>query len=270
VHLEGLGSLEAIAHAKAELLEGLPAEGTVVANRDDPWVRWIAARHPGPVVWFGLEAEDADYRAVGLEPRADGAVGTRFRLLTPSGEASVELPLHGRYNVANLLAAAACALPLGVRLEHVPEAAAALRPMAGRGMVHRLPKEITVVDDSYNSSPVALAQALESAAALPARRHWAVLGDMLELGPEAPHFHREAGELAARLGFAPVAGVGAACRELVAGAQAGGAQAHWMADADEAAKWASAELAAGDLVLVKGSRGVGLEAVVAALLEGRG
>ena len=264
VHLEGLGSLEAIAAAKSELLDGLASDGLVVANADDPWVRWIAARWTtraaGRVIWYG---GDTDYRIENLAPRAAG--GTRFRLVTPEGAAEVELPLHGAYNAENFLAAAACAHTLGVPLPALVEAAAAAAPVGGRGAVRALPNGATLVDDSYNSNPVALRRALESARALPGARHWAVLGDMLELGPEAPRFHREEGEAAARLGFAPVVGVGELSRELVAGAAAAGAPAQWFATAAEAAPWARAQLAVGDVVLVKGSRGVRLEKVVAAL-----
>ena len=122
--------------------------------------------------------------------------------------------------------------------------------------------EAQVYDDSYNSNPDAVARALEAVAQLPAKRRWAVLGDMLELGPEGPRFHREAGQRAARLGFDPVVGVGELARELVAGAAAEGAGTAWFATAAEAASFASKEIRAGDLLLVKGSRGVGLEVVV--------
>ena len=266
VHLEGLGSLEAIAAAKSELLEGLANDGLVIANADDPWVRWIAARWTtrgnGRVVWYGGTSE---YRIENVTARPQG--GTHFRLLTPEGAADVELPLHGAYNAENFLAAAACAHTLGVPLAAIVEAAAAAAPVGGRGAVRALPNGVTLIDDSYNSNPVALRRALESARALPGKRHWAVLGDMLELGPEAPRFHREEGEAAARLGFAPVAGVGALSRALVEGAAAAGVEASWFATAAEAAPWAKARLAAGDVVLVKGSRGVHLERVVAAFLS---
>jgi UDP-N-acetylmuramoyl-tripeptide--D-alanyl-D-alanine ligase len=264
VHLEGLGSLAAIADAKAELLAGLSPEGLVVANADDPWVRRIAERHRGEVVWYSASGE-APYRLADLGPRASGP-GSRFRLVTPEGETAVELPLHGAYNAENFLAAAACAHALGVPLAELATAAAAAAPVGGRGAVVALPDGATLVDDSYNSNPVALQKALESARALPGSRHWAVLGDMLELGPEAPQFHREAGEGAARLGFSPVVGVGNLSRDLVAGAAAAGAaQTQWFANADEAAGWSAGALRRGDVVLVKGSRGVHLEEVVVAL-----
>jgi UDP-N-acetylmuramoyl-tripeptide--D-alanyl-D-alanine ligase len=268
VHLEGLGSLEAIAAAKAELLEGLAADGTVVANRDDPWVRWIGERHRGRSVWYSASGE-APYALADLAARRDGP-GTHFRLRTPAGEVRVELPLHGAYNAENFLAAAAAAHALGVPLAELPAAAAAAAPVGGRGAVLELrggavPGGATVVDDSYNSNPVALRRALESARALPGARHWAVLGDMLELGSEAPRFHREEGAAGAALGFAPVVAVGELSRHLADGAVAAGARAEWFATAQEAATFAEGELRDGDVVLVKGSRGVGLERVVAAL-----
>jgi UDP-N-acetylmuramoyl-tripeptide--D-alanyl-D-alanine ligase len=269
VHLEGLGSLDAIAAAKAELLDGLVAGGLVVANADDPLVRAHVekfarmrgnAPRPPRVVWFGRAA---DYRLESLTAREQG--GTRFTLVTPAGEVAVELPLHGEYNADNFLAAAAAAHALGVPLEELAAAAVAAAPVGGRGAVRAIGQGARLVDDSYNSNPVALARALESARALTGKRHWAVLGDMLELGPEAPRFHRECGETAARLGFTPVVGVGGLARHLVEGAAAEGAQTQWFATAAEAAPWSAAQLAPGDVVLVKGSRGVRLETVVTAL-----
>jgi UDP-N-acetylmuramoyl-tripeptide--D-alanyl-D-alanine ligase len=122
---------------------------------------------------------------------------------------------------------------------------------------------VTVIDDSYNSNPDALEKALAGAAQLPARRRLAVLGDMLELGPEGPRFHREGGLAAARLGFGPLAAVGGElARRLAEGAAAGGAAATWFPDAEGAAEWLAGEAGDGDVVLVKGSRGVGLDAVV--------
>lgn len=272
-HLASFGSLRAIAQAKAELLAGLDPDGLVVANADDPEVMWIAERHPGRVVTYGLESPDADVRATDLQPLAPA--GTRFQLVAGPvaavGETAIEqrvdLPLHGRYNVENCLAAAAAALALGVDAEAIAAAVSSLEPAAGRGEVRAL-GEAVLVDDTYNSNPSALTQALDAAAALEGARHWAVLGDMLELGPEEGRFHREAGRAAVAAGFDPVFGVGELSRELVAAAAEAGAATGWWPTADRAA----AELeppVAGDVVLVKGSRGIGLERVVAAF-EARG
>ncbi len=296
VHLENFSGLAAIADAKAEIFEGLSRQGFVVANRDDPEVarvtrRWAASeRGAGTrIVWYGFgDAPEIEVRARDLEslPPSGGAgstgpagptgLGTRFVLelgrrdgrVDEAGE--VELPLHGRYNVANALAAAAAAWVLGVDLAGIRAALADVGPGSHRGAVRRLAGGVTLVDDSYNSNPEALSQALASAAELAeaagSRRRVAVLGDMLELGPEGPRFHREAGARAARLGFSPLAGVGELSRALVAAAREAGADATWLSDAEAAARWAAGTVRAGDLVLVKGSRGVGLERVVEKVL----
>lgn len=266
VHLEFFDSVQAIAEAKSELLAGLAPDGFVVANADDPEVSRIAARHGARVVWYGLHAEEVDVKARDLAPEPEGAVGSRFQLEAGGSSVAVRLPLHGLYNVENCLAAAACAWALRVPLEEIAEAVRKVKPAAMRGVVHRTAAGLTLIDDSYNSNPDALGKAMEGAALLPGERRVAVLGDMRELGPEGPRFHREAGEQAARLGFSPVAGVGELSHELTAAAAAAGAVSVWLPDAAAAADWAAAEVRVGDLVLVKASRGVGLEKVVQRLL----
>ena len=270
VHLEFFDSVRAIAEAKSELLAGLAPDGLIVANADDPQVARIASRHHSRqgarVVWYALKSETADVRARDLAPEPGGAVGSRFRLEAGGQSVAVRLPLHGLYNVENCLAAAACAWALGLPLEQIAAAAREVKPAAMRGVVHRTPAGFTLIDDSYNSNPDALGKALDGAAVLPGERRVAVLGDMRELGPEGPRFHREAGERAARLGFSPVVGVGELSRELTAGAESAGAAVLWMPDAAAAADWAAKEVRPGDLVLVKASRGVGLEKVVQRLL----
>lgn len=263
-HLEFFGTLRAVAEAKAELLDGLVPDGLVVANRDDAEIVRFIERYQGPKVWFAMETE-ADFRIADLEPLVD-TVGSRFRLLAGNEEQLVELPLHGRYNVANFLAAAACAHALGVPLAELAEAAQRVEAPPMRGVVHQCVQDIIVVDDSYNSNPTAVAEALSSAAGLAGARHWAVLGSMLELGETSASLHREAGRRAAEAGFSPVVGVGKLARELVAGAARAGAATEWFEDATAAAATVPDELRAGDVVLVKGSRGVGLEAVVRSLL----
>lgn len=265
VHLEFFDSLAAIADAKAEILAGLAADGFVVGNRDDAEVRRVLEASRARVVWFG-RAADADVRAEDVGPRG-GATrpGSRFTLVTPGGRVTVELPLHGSFHVDNCLAAAACAYELEVPLEEIAAAAAAMEAAPMRGEVVSLPLGATLVDDSYNSNPEALELALESAAALPGERHWAVLGDMLELGPGSPAFHHEAGKRAAELGFSPVLAVGEESRELAAGAEAAGAEARWYPDAATAEAAARDELRPGDVVLVKGSRGIGLDRVATTL-----
>ena len=127
-----------------------------------------------------------------------------------------------------------------------------------------------LIDDSYNSSPAALSRALESGRQIAAERHWAVLGQMLELGDEAPEMHFQAGREAAQLGFSPILGVGELAREIVRGAQQAGAEALWFADATAAVDEVAERLREGDLLLVKGSRGVALDTLVAAVLDREG
>jgi UDP-N-acetylmuramoyl-tripeptide--D-alanyl-D-alanine ligase len=279
VHLEFFGTLERIAEAKAEIFEGLPPGGVVVANADDPQVVRVVRRRMaqagGEAAWYSMTgaapAGDGDLvlRIRDLECPVAGQPASRFVLEDPgagkarggAGRVDVRLPLVGRHNVENCLAAATAAYRFGVPLDAIAEAAAAAAPASMRGVLRRA-GEASVYDDSYNSNPDALARALEAVAQLPARRRWSVLGDMLELGPEAKYFHREAGERAARLGFDPVVGVGPLAREIVSGAAAVGVGTAWFPTAAEAAVFASREIRAGDLVLVKGSRGVGLEVVV--------
>jgi UDP-N-acetylmuramoyl-tripeptide--D-alanyl-D-alanine ligase len=298
VHLEFFDSVRGIAEAKAELLEGLARGGLVIANADDPEVtrfvrRFTAGRReagePVRVVWYGRGEDDAEgtrprpqVRAERVAPAGAEEPGSRFTLVVEGtdgaagfeaevgagpGSADVHLPLHGAYNVDNALAAAAAAWALGVPLAEIAAAAGGARAVAGRGAVHRLEGGVTVVDDSYNSNPEALKLALDSAAEIAGGRRWAVLGDMLELGPTGPELHRECGRHAARRGFAPVVGVGELAREIVAGADEVSGAGRWLATAAEAADFAASEVAAGDVVLVKASRGVGLDAVVERLVE---
>jgi UDP-N-acetylmuramoyl-tripeptide--D-alanyl-D-alanine ligase len=268
VHLEFFESVQAIAEAKSEILAGLAPDGFIVANADDSEVSRIARRHGARVVWYGIHAAEADVRARDLAPEREG-IGSRFVLEAGGASQEVRLPLHGLYNVENCLAASAAAWTLGLSLAEIAAAVREIRPASMRGVVHRV-NGVTLVDDSYNSNPDALGKALESAAHLPGERRVAVLGDMLELGPEGPRFHRECGERAARLGFSPVVGVGALAQHLVDGAGASGAEAVWLPDATAAAEWAAGEVRPGDVVLVKGSRGVGLDKVVGRLLPVEG
>ncbi len=282
-HLENFDNLRAIADAKAELLAGLGQGGLIVANADDPEVLHIVEQHRARCegsgtryVLYGMEREDqapADSRpqVTASSPESlEGRPGHRFVLSAGGDSAEVVFQVHGLYNVENCLAAAACAHTLGVPLAEIAASVADFRAGAMRGEVHRL-GGLTLVDDSYNSNPDAAVRALESARRLEARRYVAVLGDMLELGPGAPAFHRAVGDRAAALGFAVVVGVGELAREIVAAAARGGAETLWFEDAEQAADWASrvvsgADLGAGDLVLVKGSRGVGLEVVARVMI----
>jgi UDP-N-acetylmuramoyl-tripeptide--D-alanyl-D-alanine ligase len=274
VHLENFADLAAIADAKAEIFAGLADGGLVVANADDPEVERIVRRHAAEhrvrLVRYAVRDRGAEVTATPPRPREDGRVGSRFELAAGGETVAVELPVHGLYNAENCLAAAACAHALGVPLAEIRAAAAAFTPAAGRGEVFRLAGGVTLVDDTYNSNPDAAEKALESARALAGERWVAVLGEMLELGGAAGGFHRRVGARAAALGFDPIVGVGELARELLAGAVRHGAAgrgvtASHFGDAAQAAVGLPSAVRPGDVVLVKGSRGVGLEAVVRAL-----
>ena len=269
VHLEFFGSLRTIADAKAELLDGLVEGGTVVANRDDAEVVRIAQSHGGLVIWYAIEV-DAEYQAKDIRPLGQGRTGTRFVLATRGEETEIELGLHGRYNVENFLAAAACAHSLGISTDWIAATANSVEGQPMRGVVHLLDGGIRLIDDSYNSNPQAVSAALKSALDFDAERHWAVLGDMLELGSSAPQLHEQIGREAAERGFSPIVGVGQLAKSLVRGAEAAGAETLWFADSTEASEALRGSMRPGDVALVKGSRGVRLEQVVESLKGGTG
>jgi UDP-N-acetylmuramoyl-tripeptide--D-alanyl-D-alanine ligase len=263
VHLEFFPSVDAIAAAKAEILEGLRAGGAAVLNGDDPRVRAIGDRFRGRVVWFGRDRRFE----VSAESWRGTAFGMRFSLRVDGRAVDVALPLAGPHFTENFLAAAAAAHVLGVAPEAMAEAATSLRPARHRGEVRRLGEGVTLLDDCYNSSPEALEAAVVALALLPGRRRVAVLGDMLELGAAAGPLHREGGRaLGGRVDA--VVGVGPLAREIVEGAREAGLPVGSLHHFETSAAVAAAleELVRpGDAVLVKGSRAVRLETVVDAL-----
>jgi UDP-N-acetylmuramoyl-tripeptide--D-alanyl-D-alanine ligase len=262
-HLQFFVSIDAIADGKAEILEGLKPGGTFVANADDPRVAAIAARHRGRVVRFG-RSPDADVTAsdVAAEPE-----GSRFVLATPEGRASVRLPLAGPHQVSNFLAAAAIGYSVGVPASECAAASETLRPAAHRGELVRHSTGALLFDDAYNANPASMRAALETLASLPARRRIAVLGDMLELGPEEDRWHRETGAAVAGRADLLVC-VGPKARLLGEGAVAAGlseSAVRSVASAEEAAQALAGVLASGDAALFKASRAIGLERAVAML-----
>jgi UDP-N-acetylmuramoyl-tripeptide--D-alanyl-D-alanine ligase len=262
VHLEFFASVDAIADAKAEILEGLRPGGTAVLNGDDPRVRQRGEAHAGKVVWFG---RDRAY-AVSAEKWRGTVHGMRFDLHAQGRSVDVALPLSGPHFLMNFLAAAAIALELGVGLEEIAAAAVELKPAAHRGEVVRLGEHVTLIDDCYNSNPFAVEAAVVSLGMAGGRRRVSVLGDMLELGPTGRDLHFETGQkIAGRVDV--LIGVGALSHAILEGARTAGAavELHHFADSAQAARAAGELAQPGDAVLVKGSRGVRMEAVVEAL-----
>jgi UDP-N-acetylmuramoyl-tripeptide--D-alanyl-D-alanine ligase len=256
VHLEFFPDIEAIAEAKAELIRHLSRDGTLVLNARDPRVAAFAPRFSGTVLRYGVPgASDLwidDYQGRGL-------LGATFALAGSLGRVPVEWSLPGRHQADNLLAAATLALALGVAPAMVGATAARLRPAPRRGEVYTLGNGVALVDDSYNSSPEAARALLALLAATPGRRV-AVLGEMLELGPASTALHSELGREAAAAADVVLAVGGADAAELAHAAA--GAETHRVATAAEALELLRGLVRPGDVVLVKGSRGIGLDAVV--------
>jgi UDP-N-acetylmuramoyl-tripeptide--D-alanyl-D-alanine ligase len=256
-HLGFFASPDAIADAKAEILEGADRDDLLVYNADDPRVTARVGAFIGRAVTFGL-SEHADVRAEAVEDL--GVDGTRARLVTPRGSRPVHSPLLGRGNLSNVLAAAAVAVDSGVELDDIAARIARLAPADRRGAVRRLRGGITLIDDSYNSSPAALLRALDVVAAdTQASRKVAVLGEMLELGGHTTRLHQQCGRAAADAGVHQLFAVGGApARALADAAVAAGlaaAAVRYFESSDAAAAAVAGALRSGDLVLVKGSRG---------------
>jgi UDP-N-acetylmuramoyl-tripeptide--D-alanyl-D-alanine ligase len=260
-HLAGLHSIEGVRAEKGALLEGLTGRRVSILNRDDPSFAALAARAPGPVVSFGLSPE-ADVRATDV--RCDGH-GTRF---TVGGRTPVALQLLGRHAVLNALAAIAGACVAGVDLDAAVAALAAVPSPPGRLQVRRV-RGLLLIDDTYNANPGSFAAAVATLAELKlGGRLVVVAGDMLELGAASPELHRVAGARLAALAPALVVTVGEHGPELLAGArEAGLPDAATLAcrGTAQASAQLSALLRDGDVVLLKGSRGIHLDSIVADL-----
>ncbi|HEV3497948.1 MAG TPA: UDP-N-acetylmuramoyl-tripeptide--D-alanyl-D-alanine ligase [Actinomycetes bacterium] len=270
-HLRMFGSREAIAKAKGELVEALPADGTAVLNADDPQVAAMADRTVARVVTFG-QGPAAEVRAEQVALDGDGRAS--FTLVTPAGTAPVTLPAPGEHLVSCALAAAAAASVLGVGPAEVAAglATATLSPM--RMQVRRRPDGLTVLNDAYNANPSSMAAALKTLAALgrPGGRTVAVLGEMAELGPAAADEHDRIGRLATRLGIDRLVGVGELGRVMVNAARMEGMwpeEAEAVGDPDAALALLTPVLGPADVVLVKASRVVALDRVADALLRPR-
>ena len=268
-HLGFFESADAIADAKAEILELAEPHDVLVCNADDPRVMARASHFVGRIVSFG-EAEGASVRVIGIEDLGLG--GMRAQVVTPIGERLIETPLLGRGNLANVLAATAVAVEFEIPLDAIAARAARLRPSDRRGAVRRLRGGVMLVDDSYNSSPSALKRALDVIANEPrAVRKVAVLGEMLELGAFSSDLHRDAGRAAAAAGLNALFVVGGVpARELGEAAIAAGmspASVSYFEQSATAAPQIAAVLSSGDVVLVKGSRGTRTDIIADRIAE---
>jgi UDP-N-acetylmuramoyl-tripeptide--D-alanyl-D-alanine ligase len=265
-HLAFFPSVDAIAEAKAELVDNLPADGLAILNADDPRVARMRWRQPIAVRTFGIESE-ADVRA--RELRIHGLEGMSFQLITPCGQVEVRTSLLGRHHVFNIVAAAAVADYFHIGVEAIARAVTHARPYTMRGEILRFPQQFVVIDDSYNSNPRALSEMVATMASVNGvARRIVVAGEMLELGEQSAELHRQCGREIAQRGIDLLLGVRGDAWELVAGAREAGMPeeaARYVDAPEDAARWLFDNVRSGDLVLVKGSRGVRLDQVVARL-----
>jgi UDP-N-acetylmuramoyl-tripeptide--D-alanyl-D-alanine ligase len=266
-HLEGFGSIEGVARAEGETVQGLAPDATAVINADDEFVDLWCGMTPARVVTFGVR-KSADFIATGVLTTI-GPEGflTHFELSSPLGSAAIELHMGGRHNVANSLAAAAAAAAAGASLEHIVAGLGAVRAVAGRLQFKKSTSGAWIIDDSYNANPSSVRAGIEVLAELDGSK-WLVLGDMAELGEFAQVSHTQIGEFARAHGIERLYATGALAKLAV---ESFGPGAQWFPDTQALSYALTLELgAAGPAVrvLVKGSRVNRLERVVDALVQG--
>ncbi|MDR2213013.1 MAG: UDP-N-acetylmuramoyl-tripeptide--D-alanyl-D-alanine ligase [Pseudomonadales bacterium] len=265
-HLEGFGTLEGVARAKAELWQGLRPGGRALVNLDDGNItRHVRVQGAQEVV--SISAEGQTQAAYGVAAREDlGLEGSRFSVWTPRGEAQLRLPLPGRHNVANALAALALAMEAGATLEHVEQALSAMHSLKGRLQVKRGRLGATLIDDSYNASPASFEAAINVLKARPGLRIVAA-GDMGELGDEREAAHTALGNYAREAGIEIFMGTGDLMRLAV---QAFGERGMYVADWYTLTALLVPLLSPETTLLVKGSRSAGMERIVNKLTQDEG
>jgi UDP-N-acetylmuramoyl-tripeptide--D-alanyl-D-alanine ligase len=272
-HLEFFSSVDEIALAKRELIEGLNGkDSTAVLNADDPRVAAFGVFAPGRVLTYGIE-QPAFFTAENIEDR--GALGTTFDYVSPEGRLRLDLALPGRHVIANALASLAAASVWGIGINEAQAILPKLRPPAMRGELLRFSNGAALINDSYNSSPAALQAMTALLAATPGfRRRILAAGEMRELGETSAQLHEDAGTFAAKTGRIDwIVGVGGNASQIIEGAGAAGFprdRLRFFASSGDAAQFLEKELQPGDLLLVKGSRGVKMERIVEALLSQQG
>ncbi len=267
VHVEHLGSIENVAKAKAELIKGMKAGGVAVLNADDVRVAAMEPLSKGRTITYGIENK-ADVMAEDIRFERFGE--TAFVLSSRDDKAEVKFSLNGKHNILNALAAAAVGITFGMSVPAIAESLGTVAPPPQRGEVLHFAGGFTVINDSYNSNPTALLSMVETLVEgnSGATRKIVVAGEMLELGGDEKEIHRETGEKIAASGIDMLIGVRGLARDLVEGAKAGGlSNAEFAVDSDAAGDMLVQTVAAGDVVLVKGSRGVRTEKVIEKLLE---
>jgi len=266
VHVEHLGSIENVAAAKVEIVEGMKPGGTAVLNADDRRVAAMSEAANGNVITYGLE-NNADVTAKDIDFPRFGE--TTFRLVTPVGESNVMFRLNGRHNILNALAAAAVGYKFGLSANEIAEQLSTAEPPPQRGEVIHFTDGFTVINDSYNSNPAALMSMVKTLAegSTAANRRIVVAGEMLELGSGAAQIHHETGIKIAESGVDVLIGVRGLASEMVRGAEGSGSvETAFAVDSDEAGDMLANIVGQGDVILIKGSRGVRTEKVLEKLL----
>jgi UDP-N-acetylmuramoyl-tripeptide--D-alanyl-D-alanine ligase len=263
VHLEFFGSIADIARAKYELIQSLPPGGIAVLNADDPYVSQFGRDFHGKVVSFGLH-KPADVFAKNVQ--ALQPAGSTFDMVFNSEIAHATLPLLGEHNIYNALAGVAVGLQYGVSLHQAAVSLASLSAADKRGQVLKH-AGATIINDCYNSNPKALDSMVGSLLAMPAQRRIVIAGEMLELGPTGEDLHRDSGRYMANHGIDMVLGVRGLARFIVEGAASANGGAEFVATPEEAGEWLKRNLKAGDLILLKASRGVRLERAIDVLMN---
>ena len=266
VHMEFFDSIDSIVRAKGELVDFLNPGGLLVYNVDDERVRELARSFRGEKISFGSSAE-ADVRASDID--IAGLEGTRFQISCCGESGAAAIPMAGEHFVWNVLPGIALGRHYGIPLPAIVESLRTLSQPPMRGRLLRFKEGFAVIDDSYNSSPAALEQmASELSRLKPAGRRILVAGEMLELGPKSPGAHHECGRAIARSALDLIIAVSGHARELARGAVAAGMQqsrVRFFEDIDSAIAFVDGEVRAGDLLLIKGSRGTRMEKVIQGL-----
>ena len=258
-HLQGFGSLEGVARSKGELLLGLASDGVAVINADDPFAPlWKELAGSRSIQTFGM-SRSADVWGE-WQP---GSAGNHLHISVGGEETKVTLSLPGRHNALNALAAAAACIVAGATLEEVKQGLQSVQPLGGRLCIHKLPAEVTVIDDTYNANPSSLQAALQVLAESSGDR-WLVLGDMGELGEDALEFHRQAARSARAAGVTRLYALGELAAEAAAVFGKGGRA---FSESTSLLAELQTDLRPGVALLVKGSRAMAMERVLQAVMS---
>ncbi|MCB1667700.1 MAG: UDP-N-acetylmuramoyl-tripeptide--D-alanyl-D-alanine ligase [Pseudomonadales bacterium] len=264
-HVEGFGGVDAIARAKGEIYSGVNPAGTAVINLDEPYAdEWCNRSVAIRTLRFSTSREDADFRAVDIEQDEKGRCA--FVLLAPKGRIAVRLALSGKHNVANALAAAACACAVGAPLQAVARGLAGMSSVDGRLSLHEGINESLVIDDSYNANPGSVKAAIDTLMSFSGER-LLVLGDMAELGEQEVIFHEEVGRYAAEKGVSRLLATGELSINSVRECVIQGGDASHFDSKSELVEALLGALGPDTVVLVKGSRSAAMDEVVAMLTE---